>query len=542
MATCMVIKAMALKACPRVYGRILQYRMRHMRLARGSVLGLRRRALGVWSVRPALCRHTFSTGPAGPGGRRGWSPREREVAEALSRVQHAEKQQDLLYLQHVSQITEEDGVVNLSLQLDTAYRQNKQNIQESLQALSWVKRVNVKMAPAEQTSAATANQATGAGLKQVKRVVAVASCKGGVGKSTTAVNLAFALAAQRAGPDRAPLRVGILDADIFGPSLPTLIAGLARLPPPEQPTGPGLEPVRVAGLSCMSYGYLKGHNPSQAAALRGPIVARIIEGMIMQTNWGELDYLVVDMPPGTGDIQLTLAQRINFSGSVLVTTPQLLSFVDVVRGIDLFDRVKVPTVAVVENMSSFVCDCCGTLHFPFGKGHLQALTDQFGFKHVFRMPILPFLSQRSDAGEPFMTEAYIDAVADRDTPTGDKQQRHCQDTYLQLARAVLKEVELLADRTPPSIVYEGGEVKVTKADGSVFRLNARAMRLACSCALCRDEMTGESLLRPERVKADVRPNELHPRGNYAVAVVWSDGHNSSIYPWDKLEALSKANK
>lgn len=174
----------------------------------------------------------------------------------------------------------------------------------------------------------------------MKKIIAVSSCKGGVGKSTVAVNLAFSL--QKLG-----LKIGIFDADIYGPSLPTMINKEDAMIYANKEKPDEIIPIEYDGIKAMSFGF---NAQKKAATLRGPIVSSIVSQLITRTAWGELDYLVVDFPPGTGDIQITLCQDVKFDGSVIVTTPQKLSFIDVVKGIEMFDKLKVPTISVVENM------------------------------------------------------------------------------------------------------------------------------------------------------------------------------------------------
>lgn len=272
--------------------------------------------------------------------------------------------------------------------------------------------------------------------------------------------------------------------------------------------------------------------------------------MAKQTQWGELDYLIVDMPPGTGDVQLTLAQQMNFSASVLVTTPQQLSYVDVVRGIDLFDKVKVPTIAVVENMSSFICHGCETIHYPFGKGHLDSLSDQFGIQQAFRMPICEALSSFKDAGGSKVlwsllhpetgAEPSSDTLANGQAKASTEAIKLIREIYGDLAHAVVSEVE--TEVTIPHIMYDerSGQVQLKRQNGPPLYIDPMEMRCACRCALCVDEITGKQLLRKETIREGVHPIRMKPVGNYAVAVEWSDGHKSSIYPWSTLESLAQS--
>src|SRR5512134_3597730 len=191
-------------------------------------------------------------------------------------------------------------------------------------------------------------------LPKVKNVVAVASGKGGVGKSTTAVNLALALAAEGA-------KVGILDADIYGPSQPMMMGLEGR---PESEDGKTIEPMENYGVQVMSIGFLV--EADQAMIWRGPMATQALDQLLRQTNWGELDYLIVDMPPGTGDIALTLSQRVPLTGAIIVTTPQDIALLDAKKGLTMFEKVSVPILGIVENMSVYVCPNCGHSEHIFG--------------------------------------------------------------------------------------------------------------------------------------------------------------------------------
>ena len=226
-------------------------------------------------------------------------------------------------------------------------------------------------------------------LENVKNIVAVASGKGGVGKSTTAVNLALALATEGAS-------VGILDADIYGPSVP-LMLGVAG----EHPTsddGQSLNPLRAHGLQVMSIGFLI--EADQPMVWRGPMVTQALNQMLQQTRWFDLDYLIVDMPPGTGDIQLTLSQQVPVSGAVIVTTPQDIALLDARKGLQMFRKVSVPVLGIVENMSTHICTKCGHEEPLFGSGGGARMAADYDVELLGQLPLDLRIRQQTDSGQP----------------------------------------------------------------------------------------------------------------------------------------------
>jgi ATP-binding protein involved in chromosome partitioning len=231
-------------------------------------------------------------------------------------------------------------------------------------------------------------------LERIKNVVAVASGKGGVGKSTVAVNLALAWAAQGA-------RVGILDADIYGPSQP-LMLGLEGQHP-SSADGKHLEPLAAHGVVAMSIGFLV--DQEQPMVWRGPMVTQALTQLLSETRWGELDYLVVDMPPGTGDIQLTLAQRVPVSGAVIVTTPQDIALADARKGLKMFEKVAVPVLGIVENMSIHVCSNCGHAEHIFGEGGGARMAAQYDVALLGEIPLDAHIREEADGGRPTVVAA-----------------------------------------------------------------------------------------------------------------------------------------
>jgi len=225
-------------------------------------------------------------------------------------------------------------------------------------------------------------------IEGVKNIIAVASAKGGVGKSTVAANLALGLRAEGA-------RVGVLDADIYGPSQPRMLGIQGK---PESPDGKTLYPMTGHDIQAMSIGFLV--DPENPMIWRGPMVTQALEQMLYSTQWSELDYLVVDLPPGTGDIQLTLAQKVPLSGAVIVTTPQDIALLDARKGLKMFEKVSVPVLGVVENMSTHVCSHCGHAEPIFGEGGGTRMAEDYGVRLLGQLPLQLDVRTQADSGAP----------------------------------------------------------------------------------------------------------------------------------------------
>jgi Mrp family chromosome partitioning ATPase len=324
---------------------------------------------------------------------------KRDVLIALSQIIDPDFGTDIVSCGFIKDLEISDALeeVSFRVELTTPACPVKDMFEEKANevvvALPWVKKVNVTMSaqPAQPVYAGELPE----GLQKISNIIAVSSCKGGVGKSTVAVNLAYTLAGMGA-------RVGIFDADVFGPSLPTMVSPEIRLLV-VNPENKSILPTEYLGVKLVSFGFAG----QGRAIMRGPMVSGVINQLLTTTDWGELDYLVIDMPPGTGDIHLTLCQVAPLTAAVIVTTPQKLAFIDVAKGVRMFSKLKVPCVAVVENMCYFDAD--EKRYYPFGQGSGAQVVQQFGIPNLFELPIRPTLSASGDSGIP-------DVVAD---PQGD---------------------------------------------------------------------------------------------------------------------------
>jgi len=255
-------------------------------------------------------------------------------------------------------------------------------------------------------------------IKGVKNIIAVASGKGGVGKSTTSVNLALALAAEGAN-------VAILDADIYGPSQPRMLGVEDKKP--DSVDGQHIEPIMSHGLQSMSIGYLV--DPETPMIWRGPMVTQALEQLLKETNWREVDFLVIDLPPGTGDTQLTLAQKVPVSGAVIVTTPQDIALLDARKAYKMFEKVEVPVLGVVENMSIHICSKCGHAEHIFGEGGGKAMAEQYNIPFLGALPLDIHIREQADSGKPTV-------VADPDGKVAE--------IYKDIARKVAAKLSLKA--------------------------------------------------------------------------------------------------
>lgn len=334
-------------------------------------------------------------------------PSRDDVFNALRQIKYPGFTRDIVTFGLVKGVQVDGDTVSVRIefasQSGTVHEQLEPEIRAALQALGFrtinldIDEKTVGAARAQQTMAQREEIDTV--LSGVKYTIAVASGKGGVGKSTVAVNLACALS-------KLGHRVGILDADIYGPNIPMMLGLEGKRP---QVRGNHILPLERDGIKVMSLGFLA---PTDTAIIwRGPLVGRAIEQMLREVEWGELDYFVIDLPPGTGDAQLTLTQRLNLSGAIMVSTPQPVALSDALKGLRMFQKVNVPILGIIENMSSFICDQCGKEHDIFGKGGVKKAAEKEGIPFLGEIPLTPALREGGDTGKPVVLEDPDSAVA-----------------------------------------------------------------------------------------------------------------------------------
>ena len=314
---------------------------------------------------------------------------ESAVTDALKSVVDPNTGRDFVSTKLVKNLKVEGGDVAFDIELGYPAKSQIAGLRKSLiaavRSLPGVENVSVNLSS---KIVAHAVQRGVQLMPKVKNIVAVASGKGGVGKSTTAVNLALALAAEGA-------TVGILDADIYGPSQPMMMGIEGR---PESADGSTMEPMENYGVQVMSIGFLvDADNPM---IWRGPMVTQALEQLLRQTNWSDLDYLIVDMPPGTGDIQLTLSQKVPLTGAIIVTTPQDIALLDAKKGLKMFEKVGVPILGIVENMAVHVCANCGHAEHIFGADGGKKMAEQYGVDYLGALPLNMSIREQADAGRP----------------------------------------------------------------------------------------------------------------------------------------------
>lgn len=381
---------------------------------------------------------------------------------------------------------------------------------------------------------------TGGKLANIKQIIAVHSAKGGVGKSTVAVNLAVGLAQRGA-------RVGLMDADVHGPS-GSIMLGSGEWPDPG-PEPNTIRPIKAHGIQFISMGNLV--NKETPLIWRGAMVHSVVNQFLGNVVWGDLDYLFIDMPPGTGDAQLTISQSAPLTGAIVVSTPQELSLADTMRGIRVFEQVQVPILGLIENMSYFICDDCGDRAQLFGESNAEALCEEMKFPLLGRVPLEAGVCESGDSGSPLLVsradsapgrvfESILDkmlVILEKRRPT-NAFNIEWRDMAWDERYPNPPDVDQAPD-APVKAVWQvsGDELGVCWPDGSVSTFSARELRLACPCAVCVDEWTGDALLDPNRVPGDITFRKIDSVGRYAFNPTFSDGHSSGLFHFAKVKGL-----
>jgi len=383
------------------------------------------------------------------------------------------------------------------------------------------------------------DQMGGPGFARLGQIIAISSGKGGVGKSTVAANLAVMLAGQG-------LRIGLVDADLYGPSIPGML-GIPGDQPPAMSPDNKVVPAEAHGVKVISMGMLT--DDDKPAILRGPMVTKYLRMFIAEVDWGQLDILFLDLPPGTGDTQLTLAQAFPLTGAVVVSTPQDVSLKIARRGLRMLEQVKVPILGIIENMSGFTCPSCSEVTHIFHQGGGREIADSLGVPFLGAIPLDPAIVDSGDGGIPLVVSvpdspaAQAYAVICEALVSGTRQAHGVHvpfDWQIAEGRGKPAPVAPISGGTedrPLTLDYDATGLTVRWHDERTQIIDPRDLRLSCRCAACRDEMTGKRLLNPDKVPLDVVPTRIWSIGNYALGVAFSDGHSSGIYTYTALRGI-----
>ncbi|MBB43436.1 MAG: iron-sulfur cluster carrier protein ApbC [Rhodospirillaceae bacterium] len=356
-----------------------------------------------------------------------------KVIKALENVLHPDHEKNIVFLGIVSGLESQNGNIRFAIEVTTEDGSRMEPLRKAAEAavlaIEGVKSVTAILT-AEKTNNKHQRHASAKKpklLENVGKVIAIASGKGGVGKSTTAVNLALALA-------QTGLKVGIMDADIYGPSLPMMMGINEK---PDSANGKRIFPIEKFGVKCMSIGFMV---PKDTPMIwRGPMVMGALEQLLGDTEWGKLDIMIIDMPPGTGDTQLTISQRVALAGAIIVSTPQDLALLDALKGLNMFNKVEVPIIGIIENMSYFICPKCGNRSNIFTHGGAERTANKMGVDFLGSIPLEMEIREGSDKGVPIVVS----------TP-------HSQSTatYLDIAKLILESKISTRERYTPSISIE----------------------------------------------------------------------------------------
>jgi len=447
---------------------------------------------------------------------------EQDILDALRKIQDPDLHQDIVSLGFIKNMVIQSGKVSFDIEMTTPACPIKDlfkaQAQTAVKKIEGVTEVEVKM---------TSNvKPAPVGIKNlnmptVKNLIAVASGKGGVGKSTVAANLALALA-------KAGAAVGLMDADVYGPSIPRMLGVLNRQPD-QDPVSKKMIPFEKHGIKFMSVGMLQ--ESDTALIWRGPMASKLVQQFLGGVEWGALDYLLIDLPPGTGDIQLTLTQSVPLAGAIIVTTPQDVARAITQKGLRMFQQVHVPIIGIVENMSGFVCGHCGEVTPIFKKGGGRKMAEELLVPFLGEVPLEPLIAEDGDAGVPSVI-AHPDALSGK--------------AYDQIAMQMASQLSIINNATnqvksrPKEVNTQDPQVTIiTWDDDKVMRYPNRYLRSMCPCAQCVNELTGERMISLESIDPAVRILNVDPVGRYALHLQWSDGHGTGLYSFNTLQKLGE---
>lgn len=442
---------------------------------------------------------------------------EADVLDKLTAVQDPDLRRDIVSLGFVKNVKICAPAVSFDIELTTPACPVKDRLraeaENAVKTLPGIDIVTVNMT----SNVRAAPTRAGAVLSEVKNIIAVASGKGGVGKSTAAANLAVALRVMGA-------RVGLCDADVYGPSMPTMFGIEGR---PQADGQERLIPLEAHGVKLMSMGFLTTRETP--VIWRGPMATKLIQQFLGGVAWGGLDYLVIDLPPGTGDVQLTLTQSVPLTGAVIITTPQDVARSIAEKGLRMFQQVQVPILGIIENMSTFVCPHCGETTHIFKKGGGERSAGDLGLPFLGAIPIDPEVAEGGDDGVPIV-------VKNPRSPAAE--------AFFKIAQSVAAQISIVNFETssgaaPREIVEDDKALRFKWADGSDSVLSFELLRNHCPCAVCVDEWSGKRKFLTLLLPSNFRPVSISPVGRYAVQISWSDGHSSGIYSFRLVRELTE---
>jgi ATP-binding protein involved in chromosome partitioning len=436
-----------------------------------------------------------------------------EILEELRHVRYPGMTRDIVSFGMVKDIEVGDSSVCVDLVVSSqdpkVRNQIESEVKARVHAFTGLTNVEVKNVG---TPARSPGWREGATIKGVKYAIAVGSGKGGVGKSTVSVNLALAL--QRAGAS-----VGLLDADVYGPSVPAMLGGHFH----QKTEGDLLVPLEKHSVKMMSMGLLTTEDTP--VIWRGPMATKLIHQFLTGVKWGDLDYLIIDLPPGTGDVQLTLTQSAPLAGAIIVTTPQDVALNIARKGLRMFQQVRVPVLGMIENMSYFECPHCHERSHIFKSGGARKAAEEIGVPFLGQIPLDAEVVEGGDEGVPIVVKNPASAAAK---------------AFQAIAQEFIRQLEgrMAKDIRPVDVRLIGDtELAIPWSDGHQSIYSFHHLRVHCPCAACVDEWTGKKKVSESQIRPDIRPLDFSPVGRYAIGFRWSDGHSTGIYTFERMRSL-----